>query len=215
MHISYLQVWYLLSSLVLASPISDGQDDATLQLHARKHGDDAGHYLATITPKPHAVPVTLTQQGQAVTTYISERVICNGQSRCKGEYIEKVYDWYSTTFGGPLGRHTITDGSQTITFYASKEYGDMTSHYCSKRGACTVAERVVMVPTPTTIHYPQMTEIYHISPYKNYERYLKEVSNFQHGHATGGFVFSFHFISMRWTALRISCYLMVDTKACH
>lgn len=191
MKIFYLRVLCLLSTLISASPISDEEDSTILQFQVRKQGAGTEHHLTTITPKPHATPVTITQQGQVVTTYIPESTVCDKRKRCKIEYTEKVYDWYSTVFSGPLGHHTITDGSQTITFYTSQKYGGMTSRYCSTRGACAIAETIVNVPSPTIIRYPQITEVYYISPYQDYQKYLNKVLKSQHGHTINRFVFPF------------------------
>ncbi|KAK6529409.1 hypothetical protein TWF281_008585 [Arthrobotrys megalospora] len=109
-------------------------------------------------PDPSKSTITITKQGQPVTTYIPTATRC-AENACTDLYSTSTYNWYSTWLPGPYGLQFVTRGDDTITLppAACATCGPqhrLQSHYCSTNGIHTVNGQLHRVhDAPRYVHY--------------------------------------------------------------
>ncbi|KAF3311959.1 hypothetical protein TWF173_007631 [Orbilia oligospora] len=122
--------------------------------------------------------ITITKQGQEVTTYTPTATKCSAGT-CKEVYCSSTYHWYSTWLPGPSGLQFVTRGDDTITLppvpCATSAPKILTkSHYCKKNGVYTIKGKVYQVhDAPKYIKYAVETvHTYLVSDVDSYFQWL-------------------------------------------
>ncbi|KAK6510546.1 hypothetical protein TWF506_009651 [Arthrobotrys conoides] len=138
--------------------------------------------LGFVHPYPDSskstVTITITKQGQPVTTYTPTATKCSAGA-CKEVYSSSTYHWYSTWIPGPSGLQFVTRGDDIITFApaacaTARPKHHTKSHYCKKNGVYTINGQAYQVnDAPRYIKYPvEAAHTYFVSDVDTYFQWL-------------------------------------------
>ncbi|KAK6511718.1 hypothetical protein TWF481_000624 [Arthrobotrys musiformis] len=174
---------YLLSLLSVPSLATPYTDHSTANI--KQKGTDQSRcqfrplgYIHPYANQPSKSTITLTKQGQPVTTYIPTATVCSSNT-CAEVYATETYKWYSTWLPGPSGLQFVSRGDDTVTLppAACATCGprkSVKSHYCSSNGIHTIDGNAYQVyDAPRYIEYPVETGYaYQIADVDSYFQWL-------------------------------------------
>ncbi|KAF3188907.1 hypothetical protein TWF225_003279 [Orbilia oligospora] len=174
---------YLLSLLSVPSLALPNIDHSNTHIRRKDYQEQSRCQfkpLGFVHPYPDSSKsiITITKQGQVVTTYTPTATKCSAGT-CKEVYCSSTYRWYSTWLPGPSGLQFVTRGDDTITLppvacATSAPRIRTKSHYCKKNGVYTIKGKVYQVhDAPKYIKYAVETvHTYLVSDVDSYFQWL-------------------------------------------